>query len=89
MFKKIRKAMVETQLFHRGIKDPRVIAAFLEVERHLFIREEEIELAYNDYPLPIGFGQTISQPYIVAYYDGKIKDRKKQYSFRDGNRIGI
>ena len=73
MFEKLRKSMVENQLLYRGIKDPRVIAAFLEVERHLFVREEEIEFAYNDYPLPIGSGQTISQPYIVAYMMEKLK----------------
>lgn len=73
MFEKLRKSMVENQLLYRGIKDPRVIASFLEVERHLFVREEEIEFAYNDYPLPIGSGQTISQPYIVAYMMEKLK----------------
>ena len=76
MFEKTRKAMVENQLLYRGIKDPRVIAAFLEVERHLFVREEEIESAYNDYPLPIGSGQTIYQPYIVAYMMEKLKIEK-------------
>ncbi|UUV17205.1 protein-L-isoaspartate(D-aspartate) O-methyltransferase [Fusobacteria bacterium ZRK30] len=76
MFEKLRKSMVEKQLLYRGIKAPEVIAAFLEVERHLFVREEEIEFAYNDYPLPIGSGQTISQPYIVAYMLEKLKIEK-------------
>jgi len=58
--------MVEEQLIPRGIEDPRVIDAFLKVERHRFIPEELRGSAYADYPVPIGEGQTISQPYIVA-----------------------
>ncbi|MCS5421669.1 MULTISPECIES: protein-L-isoaspartate(D-aspartate) O-methyltransferase [Psychrilyobacter] len=88
MFEKIRKAMVENQLSYRGIKDPRVIAAFLEVERHLFVREEEIEFAYNDYPLPIGSGQTISQPYIVAYMMEKLKIEKDDIVLEVGTGSG-
>lgn len=88
MFEKIRKAMVENQLSHRGIKDPRVIAAFLEVERHLFVREEEIEFAYDDYPLPIGSGQTISQPYIVAYMMEKLKIEKDDIVLEVGTGSG-
>ena len=62
-----RKAMVEEQLKSRGISNQKVIQAFLEVERHLFVPERYRNRAYNDYPLPIGYDQTISQPYIVAY----------------------
>ncbi len=58
--------MVEYQIKKRGIKDKRVLKALLKVKRHLFIPEYLWEKAYNDYPLPIGEGQTISQPYIVA-----------------------
>lgn len=76
MFEKLRESMVENQLLYRGIKDSKVIAAFLEVERHLFVEKEEVEFAYNDYPLPIGSGQTISQPYIVAYMMEKLKIEK-------------
>ncbi len=61
-----RKMMVETQIKARGIKDKRVIDAMLKVERHKFVPEQYRDEAYNDYPLPIGKGQTISQPYIVA-----------------------
>jgi len=64
---KRRKEMVEEQLRNRGISDPRVIAAFLKIPRHLFVPEDERELAYYDGPLPIGEQQTISQPYVVAY----------------------
>jgi len=59
--------MVKTQLVGRGIKDKRVLEAMRKVARHLFIPENMRSYAYNDEPLPIGEGQTISQPYIVAY----------------------
>ncbi|MCX8118192.1 MAG: protein-L-isoaspartate(D-aspartate) O-methyltransferase [Desulfobacterota bacterium] len=65
-FKKMREKMVETQIKQRGVKDERVLAAMLKVERHRFVPEEYQALAYSDQPLPIGEGQTISQPYIVA-----------------------
>jgi protein-L-isoaspartate(D-aspartate) O-methyltransferase len=58
--------MVERQLRQRGIADERVLAAMGRVPRELFVPEDERELAYADGALPIGFGQTISQPYIVA-----------------------
>jgi protein-L-isoaspartate(D-aspartate) O-methyltransferase len=62
----LRKMMVENQLIARGIKDQRVLQAMLKVPRHLFVREEDIYRAYDDMALPIGDGQTISQPYMVA-----------------------
>jgi protein-L-isoaspartate(D-aspartate) O-methyltransferase len=62
----LRKRMVEEQLVARGIKNKRVLDAFRKVERHQFVREEERAAAYKDFPIPIGAGQTISQPYIVA-----------------------
>lgn len=62
----MRENMVETQIKARGVKDHRVISAMLKVERHLFVPEEHQSSAYADQPLPIGGGQTISQPYIVA-----------------------
>ena len=58
--------MVRTQLAERGIRDPRVLEAMGSVPRHEFVLEEFRDRAYEDYPLPIGEGQTISQPYIVA-----------------------
>ena len=58
--------MVREQLVSRGITDAKVIAAMRKVPRHLFVEEALYGKAYEDYPLPIGFGQTISQPYIVA-----------------------
>ena len=61
-----RRAMVVEQLAHRGIRDPRVLGAMGLVPRHLFIDPKLDEVAYDDRPLPIGHGQTISQPYMVA-----------------------
>jgi len=61
-----RKAMVERQIRARGIADERLLAAMEKVPRHWFIPKDYRGEAYADYPLPIGQGQTISQPYIVA-----------------------
>lgn len=62
-----RERMVERQIAARGIADPRVLAAMRTVPRHLFVGPAGTAEAYEDHPLPIGHGQTISQPYIVAY----------------------
>jgi protein-L-isoaspartate(D-aspartate) O-methyltransferase len=62
-----RKYMVERQLCLRGINDERVLSAFESIPRHLFVPEDVRRWAYEDCPLLIGFKQTISQPYIVAY----------------------
>ncbi|MBI5025612.1 MAG: protein-L-isoaspartate(D-aspartate) O-methyltransferase [Nitrospirae bacterium] len=58
--------MVKEQLEHRGIKDRNVLDAMLKIQRHLFVSKDLEKKAYGDYPLPIGEGQTISQPYVVA-----------------------
>ncbi|MEO0075035.1 MAG: protein-L-isoaspartate(D-aspartate) O-methyltransferase [candidate division WOR-3 bacterium] len=65
-FTKERKEMVRMQIRARGISDKRVLKAMEQVPRHLFVPNEYQAEAYCDYPLPIGEGQTISQPYIVA-----------------------
>jgi len=62
----LRRRMVEEQIRRRGIRDERVLSVMEEVPRHLFIPKEIRQRAYADEPLPIGEGQTISQPYIVA-----------------------
>lgn len=64
---KSRHEMVETQIRARGVRDPLVLAAMESVPRHVFVPESEAASAYDDRPLPIGSGQTISQPYIVAF----------------------
>ncbi len=61
-----RRSMVESQLRARGIRDERVLAAMFRVPRHEFVSEEHRDQVYEDHPIPIGEGQTISQPYIVA-----------------------
>ena len=65
-FARLRHVMVEKDLRARGIKDSRVLQAMNRVPRHLFVDDRQRALAYEDRPLPIGEGQTISQPYIVA-----------------------
>ena len=62
-----RKKMVEEQVIARGIDDPRIIAAMSEVPRHLFLDSALAEQAYGNHSLPIGAGQTMTQPYVVAY----------------------
>ena len=65
-FKKLRDLMVTTQIEARGVKNKKVLEAMRKVERHKFVPKEYMSAAYEDHPLPIGEGQTISQPYIVA-----------------------
>ena len=65
-FKLDREKMVRDQIERRGIKNPAVLAAMRKVPRHFFVLPEYQSQAYADHPLPIGFDQTISQPYIVA-----------------------
>jgi len=66
-FQEARERMVTVQIVDRGVKDTAVLEALRKVPRHLFVPEEYINEAYDDNPLPIGYGQTISQPYIVAF----------------------
>jgi protein-L-isoaspartate(D-aspartate) O-methyltransferase len=66
-FVKERQKMVRTQIASRDVCDPNVLSAMLTVPRHAFVRADDISLAYDDCPLLIGYGQTISQPYIVAF----------------------
>jgi protein-L-isoaspartate(D-aspartate) O-methyltransferase len=66
LYSSLRRQMVDSQLRQRGIADERVLAAMERVPRHEFAPERYRDQAYEDHPLPIGEGQTISQPYIVA-----------------------
>ena len=59
--------MVRRQIRARGVRDPRVLEAMETIPRHLFVPPRLARQAYDDQPLPIGAGQTISQPYIVAF----------------------
>ncbi len=65
-FASLREQMVREQIEKRGIRDERVLQAMRKVPRHCFVPPEQRDRAYADRPLPIGYGQTISQPYIVA-----------------------
>lgn len=66
-FQAMRERMVETQIRARGVTNAAVLQAMARVPRHLFVPDDVRPFAYEDRPLPIGRGQTISQPYIVAY----------------------
>ena len=65
--------MIETDIRGRGIRDQKVLDAMSRIERHLFVDSSFINSAYNDHPLPIGEGQTISQPYVVALMTEALK----------------
>lgn len=65
--KRSRERMVRDQIEARGVTDPEVLRAMRKVPRHLFVEEALIPQAYEDHPLPLGEGQTISQPYVVAW----------------------
>ena len=69
----LRKKMVDEQIKRRGISSPAVLDAMMNVPRHIFVPEEYRSMAYDDHPIEIGEGQTISQPYIVAYMTEKLK----------------
>ncbi len=66
-YAKARDSMVATQIIARGVRDVRTLQAMREVPRHRFVPPALLKQAYDDHPLPIGHGQTISQPYIVAF----------------------
>ena len=76
MLRLTRNEMVETQLIERGIRDKRVISAFKKIPRERFTLREYVNLAYEDGPLPIGYDQTISQPFIVALMSEALDIRK-------------
>ena len=70
------KNMIKNQLIKRNIADKNVLEAMKKVPRHLFVSKSQRPFAYGDNPLPIGHGQTISQPYIVAYMTEQIQVEK-------------
>ncbi|MBU1077646.1 MAG: protein-L-isoaspartate(D-aspartate) O-methyltransferase [Spirochaetes bacterium] len=83
-----RMKMVEDQIKKRGIKDKRVLNALKKVKRHLFIPHSLWDEAYGDYPLPIGEGQTISQPYVVALMTELLKLKEKEKVLEIGTGSG-
>lgn len=88
LFKKQRIRMVESQIRARGISDPRVLSAMENIPRHLFVDGGLQEQAYQDNPLPIGEGQTISQPYIVALMTEAMEITKKDKVLEIGTGSG-
>ena len=87
-FIKARERMVREQIIARGIKDPRVIEAMHQVPRHLFVPEALAGQAYGDSALPLGEGQTISQPYMVAYMSESLKLSGKERVLEIGTGTG-
>lgn len=71
-FALLRKRMVEEQLRRSAIQDERVLEAMMDIPRHEFVNPPDISVAYHDRPIPIGFGQTISQPFIVAFMTAEL-----------------
>lgn len=83
-----RKDMIEHQLKSRGISDLNVLNAMEEVDRSLFVPEDQQDKAYEDRPLPIGKNQTISQPYIVAYMAEQLQLKKDEKVLEVGTGCG-
>ena len=87
-FESQRQKMVRSQIMDRGVTNNSVLTAMSKVPRHLFVPKDYADEAYNDYPLPIGYGQTISQPYIVAYMTEVLKPGRKMKALEIGTGSG-
>jgi len=83
-----RQRMVIEQIARRGVTEKRLLDAMKTIPRHLFVPQEYIHAAYEDGPLPIGFGQTISQPYIVALMTNLLQLRGKERVLEVGTGSG-
>ena len=83
-----REKMVKNQIISRGITDPGVLEAMGKIQRHLFVEEALIGEAYNDHPLPVGYKQTISQPYIVALMTEALEMTGKEKTLEIGTGSG-
>jgi protein-L-isoaspartate(D-aspartate) O-methyltransferase len=83
-----RNLMVETQIISRGISNPSTLEAMRKVPRHLFVPAEYARDAYSDRPLPIGYRQTISQPFIVAYMTELVRPTKSKKVLEIGTGSG-
>jgi protein-L-isoaspartate(D-aspartate) O-methyltransferase len=84
----LREQMVREQIMARGIGDAAVVKAMREVPRHLFVPDAQRQFAYEDHPLPIGYAQTISQPYIVAFMSHHLAVRKNHRVLEIGTGSG-
>ena len=87
-FSILRFKMVEQQIKNRGIRDANVLEAFIRIPRHIFVPMHYQSRSYEDTPLPIGFNQTISQPYIVAYMTEILKPDKNMKVLEIGTGSG-
>jgi protein-L-isoaspartate(D-aspartate) O-methyltransferase len=87
-FAAVREKMVSQQIISRGVTDGATLKAMRKVPRHLFVPKEYESEAYDDNPLPIGYGQTISQPYIVAYMTEVSKPSLKKKALEIGTGSG-
>jgi protein-L-isoaspartate(D-aspartate) O-methyltransferase len=87
-FKHARDQMVKLQIAGRGISDPRVLTAMRNVPRHRFVPQRLWSQAYADHPLPIGQGQTISQPYIVALMSALLELKGSEHVLEVGTGSG-
>lgn len=87
-YEQARRNMVDLQIERRGITSKKVLNAFLKVERHLFVPDYLLGQAYNDHPLPIGEGQTISQPYVVAFMTDMLELEKNDKVLEIGTGSG-
>lgn len=87
-FNILREGMVKSQILARNITDDNVINAMKKVPRHLFVNENYYDDAYLDHPLPIGSGQTISQPYIVALMTEELELKKEDIVLEIGTGSG-
>jgi protein-L-isoaspartate(D-aspartate) O-methyltransferase len=83
-----REKMMKNQIISRGITDPGVLEAMGKIQRHLFVEEALIGEAYNDHPLPVGYKQTISQPYIVALMTEALEVTGKEKTLEIGTGSG-
>jgi protein-L-isoaspartate(D-aspartate) O-methyltransferase len=87
-FTEARSDMVKYQIYERGINNSAILKAMRKIPRHLFVPAEYQKEAYGDYPLPIGHGQTISQPYIVAFMTEAAKPEKRKKALEIGTGSG-
>ena len=88
-FARLREAMVATQIAARGVRDPLTLAALRRVPRHLFVPPASLSQAYDDHPLPIGHGQTISQPYIVGFMTEALVPARRRDRARGRHRLRL